>query len=69
MSMLKSFFETGSDPSLFDGLKIAKEKELYEQLVHVDRSGQDQFSMSDATLIGSLQILSGLLEKHFRRAE
>lgn len=122
MSMLKSFFEMGSDSSLFDGLEITKEKELceeymgrspvisvslkgvngidyrsarsmlcsvvgweamrfqfllqsdrltdrekalYEQLVHVDRSGQDQFSMSDATLIGSLQILSGLLEKHY----
>ena len=31
MSMLKSFFETGSDPTLFDGLKIAKEKELCEK--------------------------------------
>ena len=31
MSMLKSFFETGSDPALFDGLKIAKEKELCEK--------------------------------------
>ena len=31
MSMLKSFFEVGSDPALFDGLKIAKEKELCEK--------------------------------------
>ena len=31
MSMLKSFFETGSDPALFDGLKIAREKELCEK--------------------------------------
>ena len=31
MSMLKSFFETGSDTALFDGLKIAKEKELCEK--------------------------------------
>ena len=31
MSMLKSFFETGSDPVLFDGLKIAREKELCEK--------------------------------------
>ena len=31
MSMLKCFFEIGSDPALFDGLKIAQEKELCEQ--------------------------------------
>lgn len=28
MSMLKSFFEVGSDGALFDGLKISEEKEL-----------------------------------------
>lgn len=28
MSMLQSFFEVGSDPALFDGLKISREKEL-----------------------------------------
>ena len=28
MSMLQSFFEIGGDSSLFDGLKIADEKEL-----------------------------------------
>lgn len=28
MSMLKCFFEIGSDPALFDGLKITQEKEL-----------------------------------------
>ena len=31
MSMLKSFFEIGSDKSLFDGLAIAEEKELCEK--------------------------------------
>ena len=31
MSMLKSFFETGSDAALFDGLKISKNKELCEK--------------------------------------
>lgn len=30
MSMLKYFFDLNSDPSLFDGLKIAEEKELCE---------------------------------------
>ena len=31
MSMLKCFFEVGSDPLLFDGLKIMQEKELCEK--------------------------------------
>ena len=31
MRMLQAFFETGSDPSLFDGLKVSQEKELCEQ--------------------------------------
>ena len=31
MSMLKNFFEIGSDPTLFDGLAISQEKELCEQ--------------------------------------
>ena len=31
MSMLKCFFEIGSEPALFDGLKIAQEKELCEK--------------------------------------
>ena len=31
MSMLKCFFEAGSDPALFDGLKIVQKKELCEK--------------------------------------
>ena len=31
MSMLKCFFEIGCDKTLFDGLKIAREKELCEE--------------------------------------
>lgn len=31
MSMLRCFFETSSDPHLFDGLKIAEETELFEE--------------------------------------
>ena len=31
MSMLKCFFEIGGDPTLFDGLKISREKELCEK--------------------------------------
>ena len=34
MSMLKSFFEIGTDTSLFDGLYISENKELCEQ--HLD---------------------------------
>ncbi len=33
MSMLKNFFEAGSAPALFDGLKIAQEKELCEKFM------------------------------------
>lgn len=31
MSMLKCFFEVGNEPALFDGLKIAQEKNLCEE--------------------------------------
>ena len=31
MSMLKYFFEIGTDPALFDGLRIAQERELCEE--------------------------------------
>lgn len=31
MNMLKTFFEIGSDPELFEGLEISKEKEICEQ--------------------------------------
>ena len=30
MSMLKSFFEIGGDTSIFDGLRVAQEKQLCE---------------------------------------
>ena len=31
MSMLKAFFEIGTDPALFEGLKISENRELCEQ--------------------------------------
>lgn len=31
MDMLKSFFEIGMDPALFDGLEISKETEICER--------------------------------------
>lgn len=37
MSMLKSFFETGSDPSLFDGLEISKETVLCDEYMENSR--------------------------------
>ena len=44
-----------------------REKQQYEQLVMVDRSGQTSFVMSDSALTGSLKTLSLLLEKHYRK--
>ena len=122
MSMLKFFFEYGCDSRLFEGLKIAEEKQLcekymgqfpvisislkdsgakdfvsacsmlrsiigneamrfqflkesggltnedkarYDQLIKVDVSGQQGFIMALETLTDSLQVLSGLLQKHY----
>ena len=42
-----------------------REKQQYEQLVTIDRTGQTGFAMSDAALTGSLKTLSFLLEKHY----
>ena len=122
MSMLKCFFEIGSDPALFDGLKIMRERELcekymgkfpvisislksvgglnfkaalaaltnmigkeamrfqflleserlseaekdsYQRLIKVGTTSEAIYDMTDAALIGSLQTLSLLLEKHY----
>lgn len=42
-----------------------KEKEMYDQLTTVDRQNEQAFQMADAILMGSLQTLSMLLEKHY----
>ncbi len=120
MSMLKYFFETGSDNAIFDGLEISEEKELceeymgkfpvisitlkgatgenfeeakvmlrniigteamrfqflmqspcltemerrrYEALISIDKGGD--YTMSDALLKSSLQMLSQFLQKHY----
>ena len=122
MSMLKCFFEVGSAPTLFDGLKIMQEKALceeymgkfpvisislksvdgpsfkmasdalktvigkeakrfrflrespsldekdkitYERLVNVDSKSDANYTMSDATLIDSMNTLSQLLAQHY----
>lgn len=44
-----------------------REKEVYDQLITVDKTGQGIYSMSDAVLMGSLKTLSSLLEKHYGR--
>ena len=124
MSMLKTFFEIGCEPSLFDGLKIAQEKELcetymgqfpvisislkdvdgltfaaacsamrnvigmeamrfqflkessvlsreekafYQQLIGIDQTQREIFSMSDAILGASLRTLCSLLARHYGR--
>lgn len=64
MSMLKCFFEVGSAPALFDGLKIAQEKELCEKymgkfpvisisLKSVDGRSFESASVALRTLIGN----------------
>ena len=45
----------------------ADEKESYRRLVNVELSGEADYTMSDATLIGSLKTLSRLLSKHYGR--
>lgn len=122
MSMLKNFFEVGTDRHLFDGLEISgeralceeymgkfpvisislksvsglsyeaacsmmravigneamrfqflleddklteREREQYLQLIHVDTTNTEMFSMSDAALKGSLKTLSSLLHRHY----
>ena len=64
MSMLKCFFEIGSDPSVFDGLKIMQEKNLCEaymgkfpvisiSLKSVDGLNFESASVALRTLIGN----------------
>ena len=55
MSMLKCFFEVGSDPALFDGLKIMQEKELCEKymgkfpVISISLKGVDGRSFGSAS--------------------
>ena len=55
MSMLKCFFEVGSDPALFDGLKIMQEKELCEKymrkfpVISISLKGVDGRSFASAS--------------------
>lgn len=51
---------------LLDDNRLTKrEQEQYKQLVCVDTSGTESFRMPDSVLMGSLKVLSMLLEKHY----
>ena len=60
----------GREALRFDFLKTSErlseeEKNIYRQLIKVDDTGQTMFAMSDSTVMGSLKVLSFLLEKHY----
>ena len=61
MSMLKCFFEIGTDKSLFDGLRVSEEKALCETymgkypVVFVSLKGVDGITFEDA--YGMLRVL------------
>ena len=54
MSMLRHFFEIGTDPSLFDGLSIAQNQELYQKfmgkypVISISLKGVDTDNYEDA---------------------
>lgn len=68
MSMLKSFFEAGGDPSLFDGLAIAEEKALCSQhmgkypVVFVSLKGVDGLTFDEAR-----RRLADIIQREARR--
>ncbi len=70
MDMLKTFFEIGTDPSLFDGLEIAGEKELCEQ--HLGKYPVISISLKDVegldfqTACGMLGITAGKEARRFK---
>lgn len=60
----------GREALRFQNLMMAecfdtREKEMYNQLVTVDITGKEMFTMGDAALMGSLKTLSGLLQKYY----
>lgn len=73
MSMLKSFFEIGTDKKLFDGLKISREKKLCETymgkfpVVSITLKGVDRLSYSDAC--GALRDVIATEIRRFRFLE
>lgn len=54
------FYDLLSSDQLTD-----EDKKVYRQLINVDSTGQSVYAMSDTALMGSLNTLSVLLEKHY----
>lgn len=68
MDMLKTFFEVGTEPSLFDGLEIAKEPQLCEQ--YMGKYPVISISLKDvsgSTYEAALKRMSSVIRKEARR--
>ena len=70
ISMLKSFFEIGNDPTLFKGLKIAEERELCEQYMGkfpvISISLKSVDGLNFQTALAALKTVIGNEAKGFR---
>ncbi len=64
INMLKSFFEIGTDPSLFEGLDISKETELCER-----HMGKHPVPRKNSIPMGSAFFLPSIWESSFPHAE
>lgn len=80
MSMLKYFFETGTNSALFQGLEIAKEEELCQKymgkfpvlaisLKNVEGAGFDKAKAKLRSMIGSEAVRLAFLAKSSKLAE
>ena len=68
MSMLKHFFETGSDGTLFDGLEIARDQELCEE--YMGKFPVIAVSLKNAasdTMDGAMELLRNIIGKEALR--
>ena len=70
ISMLKSFFEIGNDPTLFEGLKIAEERELCEKYMEkfpvISISLKSVDGLNFQTALAALKTVIGNEAKGFR---
>lgn len=70
ISMLKSFFEIGNDPTLFEGLKIAEERELCEKYMGkfpvISISLKSVDGLNFQTAVAALKTVIGNESKCFR---
>ena len=68
MSMLKAFFEVGTDPALFEGLKISENRELCEQYMGRFPVVMVSLKNIDAVSYGEAQALTAkMLNREARR--